>query len=80
MSNITQMTAAQIADAVRSRQLSAREVTEAFLQNIEANDITNVRAFLRTTPEEARKSAGSLWMLSPPRSWRQSPLPESPLP
>ena len=63
MYEITRMTAAQIAHAVRSRQLSAREVTEAFLQNIEAND-PNVRAFLRTTPEEARKSAGSVDALS----------------
>lgn len=53
---IIEMTAAQIAAKIKRREVSAREVTNAFLSRIEAAD-KDVRAFITVTPEVARAQA-----------------------
>ena len=56
MQPIYELTATEIAARIARGDVSAREVTEAFLQRIEGVE-TAVRAFLTVTADEARKTA-----------------------
>jgi len=56
---IQELTASEIAAKVKSRELSARTVTDAFLARIEAVD-DRVRAFVTVTPEVARAQADAV--------------------
>ncbi len=59
MSELTQLSAAQLAEKVRSKALSAREVTDAFLARIEAHE-PEIKAFLTVTVEQARAQADAI--------------------
>jgi aspartyl-tRNA(Asn)/glutamyl-tRNA(Gln) amidotransferase subunit A len=59
MNNIIHLTATAIADKVTNKELSAREVTEAFLTRIDAVD-GDVRAFITVAPEKARQMADAV--------------------
>lgn len=56
MSELTNGTAAELAAKVAAREVSAREVADAFLARIEAVD-AQVRAFITVTPDAARAQA-----------------------
>ena len=53
------MTAGEIAAKVRAREVSAREVTDAFLARVEAVE-GRVRAFVTVTPDVARAQADAV--------------------
>ncbi|MBX3110975.1 MAG: Asp-tRNA(Asn)/Glu-tRNA(Gln) amidotransferase subunit GatA [Fimbriimonadaceae bacterium] len=53
---LTQMTATELAKALRAKEVSAREVTDAFLARIEAED-QHYRAYLTVDAEGARAQA-----------------------
>ncbi|MGC4046494.1 MAG: Asp-tRNA(Asn)/Glu-tRNA(Gln) amidotransferase subunit GatA [Armatimonas sp.] len=57
--NWTEQSAAAIAAAVKSKQVTAREVAEAFLARIEAIE-PKIQAFLKVTPEKAREQADAI--------------------
>lgn len=60
---ITQMTATQIAQTVTRGEMSARSVIDAFLDRIAQHDsdvATGVRAFLRVTADDARAQADAV--------------------
>lgn len=60
MPELYQLSATEIADAVASGAVSAREVADAHLARIEATDSdesTGVRAYVTVTPEQARAAA-----------------------
>ena len=57
--SITELTARQIAAKVTNKELKAREVVDAFLAKIEAQD-TNIHAFLTVTAEQARAQADGI--------------------
>ena len=59
MSEITNWGAAQIAAKVRAKEVSAREVTAAFIERIETVD-PKVRAFITVTAHEARAMADAV--------------------
>ena len=56
MSDLHDLTAAQLAGKLRAREVSALEVADAHLRRIDQVD-GNLHAFLRTTPELAREQA-----------------------
>jgi aspartyl-tRNA(Asn)/glutamyl-tRNA(Gln) amidotransferase subunit A len=57
--SLTELSAAQIAARIQSKQVSCREVTDEFLARIEALE-PQVAAFVTVTADEARKRADSL--------------------
>lgn len=57
--NWTEQSAAAIAAAVKSKQVTAREVAEAFLARIEAHE-SKIQAFLKVTPERALAQADAI--------------------
>jgi aspartyl-tRNA(Asn)/glutamyl-tRNA(Gln) amidotransferase subunit A len=57
--SITTLTGAQIAAKVKDKTLTAREVTDAFLAQIEEND-SNIKAFLTVTADNARAQADAI--------------------
>lgn len=59
MSTIYERTAAELAAQIRAKEISAREVTEAFLARIESVD-SHVKAFITVTPEIARAMADAV--------------------
>ena len=59
MNELLTWTAARIAEAVTAKEVSAREVTDAFLARIEAVD-ARVQAFVTVTPERARAAADAV--------------------
>jgi aspartyl-tRNA(Asn)/glutamyl-tRNA(Gln) amidotransferase subunit A len=59
MNEILTLTAAAIAAKVKAREISAREVTEAFLARIEAVD-NDIQAFVTVTPEASLKAADAV--------------------
>jgi aspartyl-tRNA(Asn)/glutamyl-tRNA(Gln) amidotransferase subunit A len=59
VSELWSMTAAQLASKIASKQLSAREVTDAHLARIATLD-DQVHAFLTVTPELARETAAEV--------------------
>ena len=59
MSELTNLSAADLAARIAARDVSAREVTDAFLARIEAVD-AQVRAFITVTPEAARVAAADV--------------------
>jgi aspartyl-tRNA(Asn)/glutamyl-tRNA(Gln) amidotransferase subunit A len=59
MSEVTQLSAVEIAQKVQRRELSASEVTEAFLARIEALE-PQVQAFIAVTAERARIQAATI--------------------
>ena len=59
MSELTQLTAAQLAAKVKNREVSAREVAEAFLARIEAVE-PKVKALLTVTAVKARAQADAV--------------------
>ncbi|NLI18170.1 MAG: Asp-tRNA(Asn)/Glu-tRNA(Gln) amidotransferase subunit GatA [Actinomycetales bacterium] len=56
MTDLTRLSAAELANTLRSREASSVEVTRAHLDRIAAVD-TTLHAFLRTSPEEALAAA-----------------------
>src|SRR5690348_6802375 len=56
---LTDLSAQQLAQQIKNRQFSCREVTDEFLQRIEDVE-ESVRAFVTVLPEEARRRADSL--------------------
>lgn len=56
MSNLWEMSASEIADAVRSKQASAVDVTQAHLARIEATNPA-INAIVQTFPDEAMEAA-----------------------
>ena len=59
MSELTNLSAADLAARIAARDVSAREVTDAFLARIEAVD-AQVRAFITVTPDAARAAADAV--------------------
>ena len=59
MSELTNLPATDLAARIATREVSAREVTDAFLARIEAVD-AQVRAFITVTPEAARVAAADV--------------------
>lgn len=59
MSDILKKSAAEIAASIRAKDISAREVTEAFLSRIESVD-GQVHAFVTVTAEKARQMADTV--------------------
>ncbi|RYG72656.1 Asp-tRNA(Asn)/Glu-tRNA(Gln) amidotransferase subunit GatA, partial [bacterium] len=57
--SLTDLSAAQIAARIQSKQVSCREVTDEFLSRIETLE-PQVAAFVTVTSEEACKRADSL--------------------
>lgn len=55
-SELTHLTAHELSDLLRRREVSALEVTEAYLERIQQVE-GRVRAYLTVTPEEARRMA-----------------------
>lgn len=54
-----QLTAHELADLIRSKQISAREAAESFIERIDAVD-KQVNAYVTRTPEEALKQADAV--------------------
>jgi aspartyl-tRNA(Asn)/glutamyl-tRNA(Gln) amidotransferase subunit A len=57
--SLIQMTAWQLAEGIRRKKMSCREVTDEFLSRIEAVE-PQVKAFVSVTADEARRRADSL--------------------
>jgi aspartyl-tRNA(Asn)/glutamyl-tRNA(Gln) amidotransferase subunit A len=57
--SITELTGAQIAAKVKNKELTAREVTDAFLARIATND-AQIQAFLTVTADQARAQADAI--------------------
>lgn len=57
--NLHELTIHELRDLIRSKQVSAREVTSSFLERIESVE-SKVKAFITTTPEIALKKAESI--------------------
>jgi aspartyl-tRNA(Asn)/glutamyl-tRNA(Gln) amidotransferase subunit A len=57
--SLTQFSAAQLAQKIKSKQVSCREVTDEFLSRIESVE-PQVKAFVTVTADEARRRADSL--------------------
>ncbi len=53
------LTARELADKIKAREVSAREVADAFLRRIEATD-GDVRAFVTVTADQARAAADAV--------------------
>ncbi|MES2459413.1 MAG: Asp-tRNA(Asn)/Glu-tRNA(Gln) amidotransferase subunit GatA [Armatimonadota bacterium] len=59
MAELHDLTAADLAAKIKARDVSAREVTDAFLARIEAVE-SSVKSFITVTPEEARAQADAV--------------------
>ena len=57
--NITELSLKALTDALRSRELSSREATEAYLAKIDETD-SQVGAYLTVTKEEALAAAAAI--------------------
>jgi aspartyl-tRNA(Asn)/glutamyl-tRNA(Gln) amidotransferase subunit A len=59
MAELYELTAADLAAKIKGREVSASEVTDAFLARIEAVE-ASVRSFITVTPEQARAQARAI--------------------
>jgi aspartyl-tRNA(Asn)/glutamyl-tRNA(Gln) amidotransferase subunit A len=58
-SRLVELTAHEAADLLRRRQISARELTDAVLEQIDRRDAT-IHAYITVLPEEARRQADAV--------------------